>query len=69
MNRLLEIGFQPVGHWLLEERGPTLHLRALAESKNILYAFVTDGDVKYIGKTTQPLKVGMLGSGGTARVC
>jgi hypothetical protein len=61
MNRLLEIGFQPVGHWLLEERGPTLHLRALTESKNILYAFVTYGEVKYIGKTTQPLKARMLG--------
>lgn len=61
MNRLLEIGFQPVGHWLLGERGPTLHLRALTESRNILYAFVTDGEVKYIGKTTQPLKARMLG--------
>lgn len=61
VNRLLEIGFQPAGHWLLGERGPTLHLRALTESRNILYAFVTDGEVKYIGKTTQPLKARMLG--------
>ncbi len=60
MNRLLEIGFQPVGHWLLGEHGPVPHLRALSESRNILYAFVTDGEVKYIGKTVQNLKARML---------
>ena len=60
MNRLLEIGFQPVGHWLLGEHGPVPHLRALAESRNILYAFVTDGEVKYIGKTVQNLNARML---------
>jgi hypothetical protein len=61
MNRLLEIGFQPVGHWRMDADVPTLDLKALAAIRNILYAFVTDGEVKYIGKTTQPLKTRMLG--------
>lgn len=56
MNRLLEIGFQPSGHWLLENNELTVVLTRHSKQKNILYAFVCDGQVKYVGKTTQSLE-------------
>lgn len=55
MNRLLEIGFQAVGHWHLVEDELSLELFRHGSQKNILYALVSDGEVKYIGKTVQPL--------------
>jgi hypothetical protein len=61
MNRLLEIGFQPAGHWLLKEGELTFELLRHASQRNILYAFVSDGEVKYIGKTTQTLYARMGG--------
>ncbi len=61
MNRLLEIGFQTAGHWLLEGDLLTLELVRHSAQKNILYAFVCDGEVKYIGKTVRTLAVRMAG--------
>lgn len=61
MNRLLEIGFQFAGHWLLENERLQIVLRMYGEQRNILYAFVCDGDVKYIGQSTQTLRKRMAG--------
>lgn len=61
MNRLLEIGFQPAGHWLLEGNQLTFELARHSAQKNILYAFVCDGEVKYVGKTTRTLATRMAG--------
>lgn len=61
MNRLLQIGFQVVGHWLLLEGEPKLQLDRMQDETNVLYAFVVDGEVKYVGKTTLPLKNRMYG--------
>lgn len=61
MNRLLEIGFQPAGHWLLEQDEIVLNLTRHSTQRNILYAFVCDGQVKYVGKTIQPLARRMAG--------
>ncbi len=61
MNRLLEIGFQPAGHWLLEEDQLRFELARHSAQKNILYAFVCDGEVKYVGKTTRTLAARMAG--------
>ena len=61
MNRLLEIGFQPVGHWLLDENSLLLELVRHTSHKNILYAFVSDGEVKYVGKTTRTLAARLAG--------
>lgn len=61
MNRLLEIGFEPAGRWLLEGEQLTCTLTRHATQRNILYAFVCDGQVTYIGKTTQPLQRRMHG--------
>lgn len=36
MNRLLEIGFQLAGHWLLEAGGLKLELVRFATRKNVL---------------------------------
>jgi hypothetical protein len=61
MNRLLEIGVQPAGHWLLEGNQFTFELARHSAQKNILYAFVCDGEVKYVGKTTRTLATRMAG--------
>jgi hypothetical protein len=55
MNRLLEIGFEPAGHWLLKGSELAFELSRHASQRNILYAFVSDGEVKYVGKTVQSL--------------
>src|SRR5437870_9483915 len=61
MNRLLEIGFEPAGHWLLENDRPNFELTRHPTQKNILYAFVCDGQVKYVGKTVRTLSARMSG--------
>ena len=61
MNRLLNIGFQCVGHWKLKNSVLILDLDSHAKSSNVLYAFVSNGVVKYIGKTTQQFKTRMQG--------
>jgi hypothetical protein len=47
MNRLLDIGFEPAGHWLLKDGELVLELSNHSSQRNILYAFVSDGQVKY----------------------
>ncbi|MFZ6722355.1 GIY-YIG nuclease family protein [Undibacterium sp. Ji49W] len=61
MNRLLEIGFQMSGHWELDGDKINCELLRHSRQKNILYAFVCDGLVKYVGKTVQPLFARMNG--------
>ena len=61
MNRLLEIGFELAGHWRLVDDALSLQLARHALQRNILYAFVSDGEVKYVGKTTQPLRTRLNG--------
>ncbi|MDB5803215.1 MAG: hypothetical protein JWN73_537 [Betaproteobacteria bacterium] len=61
MDRLLEIGFERAGLWLLEEGELKLELQLYGAQKNILYAFVTDGQVKYVGKTIRTLAIRMAG--------
>lgn len=61
MNRLLEIGFEPAGHWLVENDKLKFELTRNSTQKNILYAFVCDGQVKYVGKTICALSVRMSG--------
>jgi hypothetical protein len=61
MNRLLEIGFKFSGHWMLEDGKLQIQLAHHAEQRNILYAFICDGEVKYIGQSTQTLRKRMDG--------
>ena len=59
MNRLLDIGFELSGHWFLTEGRLDFALARNATRSNILYAFVTDGEVLYVGKTVRTLTVRM----------
>ncbi|MFM0734342.1 GIY-YIG nuclease family protein [Paraburkholderia sediminicola] len=61
MNRLLHIGFQVAGDWFLEDGALRISFRQHAEQRNILYAFVCDGEVKYVGVSTQTLRKRMAG--------
>jgi len=61
MNRLLEIGFQKAGEWVIEGDKLKAVLTRHATQTNVLYAFVCDGEVKYIGKTVSPLASRMAG--------
>jgi hypothetical protein len=61
MRRLYEIGFQPVGKWFLNGEELGLELNHLVEHQNVLYAFISNDAVKYVGKTTQTLQRRMFG--------
>lgn len=61
MNRLIEIGFQQAGHWRLDDGRLVADLARLATQKNMLYAFICDGEIKYIGKTKSTLAARMRG--------
>ncbi len=61
LKQLLEIGFRKVGDVRLVDKGLYIEITEEAESRNILYSFVVDGEPVYVGKTTQPLKKRMYG--------
>ncbi|BCG46804.1 hypothetical protein GEOBRER4_n1619 [Citrifermentans bremense] len=61
MERLTKIGFRPVGRWQLTQGKLDCALECEGESRNVLYAFISGGEVLYVGKTTQPLKKRMYG--------
>ena len=57
IDRLLKIGFQHAGRWVLRDARPISEIDANAPtSANVLYAFVTDNVVRYVGKTTRGLQ-------------
>jgi len=55
MNRLLSIGFHCIGHWVLDDDKIKPILNSNINDRNVLYSFVVDGEIQYIGKTIQPL--------------
>ncbi len=56
LDKLKAIGFVEVGQWRLLEGGLDYELYPqYSKARNVLYAFVADDQVKYIGKTTQEL--------------
>ncbi len=61
MNRLLEIGFEQVGKWLILNQKLALELSRMNAQRNVLYAFIQDGSVMYVGKTTGSLENRMAG--------
>lgn len=56
MRRLLEIGFEQVGKWQLIDQKLALVLTRMNGQRNVLYAFIQDASVLYVGKTTGPLE-------------
>lgn len=61
MDRLIKIGFEDIGHWLIENGDLVYTLKKQATQKNVLYAFAVDGEIKYIGKTTRTIAERMYG--------
>jgi hypothetical protein len=61
LQRLKEIGFRLVGGWSLKGDQPKCTLTDQAKARKVLYAFVSDGTVVYIGKTIQTLQQRMRG--------
>jgi hypothetical protein len=62
LQRLEEIGFRCCGQWQPTEAGGIrITLNEHANSTNALYAFVSKGEVLYIGKTTQQLRKRLYG--------
>lgn len=61
MDSLLRVGFELAGHWRLDNDSLTLELIRHASQKNVLYAFVCDGQIKYVGKTVSSLATRLAG--------
>ena len=62
LQRLEAIGFRLCGTWSLLESGkPKLSLLEHASDNNVLYAFVCQEEVVYVGKTIKTLKSRMYG--------
>lgn len=61
MKRLLEIGFEQVGRWHLLNKKLALELTRMSAQRNVVYAFIQDAIVLYVGKTTGTLETRMGG--------
>lgn len=55
-KQLENMGFKEYGIWKIENEKIKCELIADAAAQNVLYAFISDGDVLYIGKTVRSLK-------------
>lgn len=56
MNRLFAIGFQVVGNWRITGEELKYELRKEIIQENVLYAFTSNSQLLYIGKTTKTLR-------------
>jgi len=61
MKRLIDIGFRKVGEWKMLNERINPNLSELANVSNILYAFISNGEILYVGKTTQTLQKRLYG--------
>jgi hypothetical protein len=62
LQRLETIGFRQCGSWsLVAPEKIKVTLTEHAQSANALYAFVADGEVLYVGKSTQQLRKRLYG--------
>ena len=61
LDRIKAIGFTLAGCWKLSESALAFELNDLATARNVLYAFVVDGELMYMGKTVQRLRTRMTG--------
>ena len=55
------MGFINVGNWTFQNSILKYHLTSHQKTSNVLYSFVTNGVIMYIGKTTMPLTKRMYG--------
>ncbi len=61
LDRIKAMGFTRAGRWNLSDSALTFELDALADARNVLYAFVVDNELMYVGKTVQALRKRMVG--------
>jgi hypothetical protein len=61
LERLVNMGFKQVGDWSIESNKIQFTLNDAASAQNVLYAFVSQNSVMYIGKTIRALKQRMGG--------
>ncbi|HVY76283.1 MAG TPA: GIY-YIG nuclease family protein [Puia sp.] len=61
MNRLLNIGFIPAGRWRLDNGVIKYSLASHHTTANVLYSFISNDEIKYIGKTKMQLSQRMYG--------
>ncbi len=61
MKSLVDIGFRKVGEWKMLSESISPNIFDLANATNILYAFIADGEVLYVGKTAQTLQKRLYG--------
>ncbi len=62
LTHLEAIGFKVAGEWNRDDDGIACKLDdTLSDSRNVLYAFVVDGQLTYVGKTIQSLRARMAG--------
>lgn len=55
VEELKKVGFKCVGEWNIQDNKINLDLRDIKDQSDVLYSFVVDNNIKYIGKTTNPL--------------
>ncbi len=55
MKKLTEIGFKKVGKWSFENSSFQYELNENYMTKNILYSFVIENEIKYIGKSVKTI--------------
>jgi hypothetical protein len=61
LDQLTAIGFVECGEWLISEDQLVPNILKFANARNVLYAFVVDNAVMYIGKTVQNFRSRMQG--------
>ncbi|MDR1147699.1 MAG: GIY-YIG nuclease family protein [Spirochaetaceae bacterium] len=69
MQEILKIGFENVGQWFIANGDINFTLNKFAEGNNILYAFIVNNEIKYIGKSTKTLaeRMGQYRNPGTSQ--
>lgn len=61
LARLQEIGFEVAGEWLLDDGEPRIQVRRYPNAANVLYAFASDDELLYIGRSGRSLRIRMAG--------
>ena len=61
MKRLTDIGFLRAGYWFIENDELKYNLTSFNSEKNILYCFVCNNTIKYIGKSVKTVSQRMYG--------
>ena len=55
MQRLIDIGFEQVGKWYLKDEKIAFDVTS-SRKTNILYAYIIDSEVMYVGVSSRTLK-------------